>query len=308
MSQTPNYIVSPKLPGKYQKPITNLIGKTFGFLEVIEIERTEEVAQTRWFCRCVCGKEKSILGTHLRRGLINSCGCKKGEFISKAKQTDLKGRVYGRWTVIDGPIRSVTRAGSQILWDCKCTCGEAGRIYAGHLVGGKSRSCGCLCIELTKIANTTHGGTAGPIREVEYTIWAGMHARCRNHPDYAGRGIRVCNGMCNYRSFVGIVGRRPSAELSIDRIDNNRHYSCGQCEECVSSGWPMNCRWGTDEIQQNNKRNNVRMTLHDKTMTAAQWARELHLDVEVIYHRKKAGWSDEDALLKPLRVWPSKRS
>lgn len=30
---------------------------------------------TRWECLCICGITKTVLGLHLKRGLIRSCGC-----------------------------------------------------------------------------------------------------------------------------------------------------------------------------------------------------------------------------------------
>lgn len=216
--------------------------------------------------------------------------------IAKAKQTDYTGMRFGRWTVVAGPFHK----GKGIMWDCVCDCGNTGRIYAGHLAGGKSTSCGCYGIEMTKAANTTHGGTAGG-KDVEYDTWAGMHARCKNHPRYVGKGIRVCSGWGSYPNFLAKMGRRPSAAMSIDRINNKLHYSCGECQECLDNGWEFNCRWETDEVQANNKDSNVLLTMDGETMTAAQWGRKLGINPEIFYGRKRQGMSDVDVLTKPIR-------
>jgi len=82
-----------------------------------------------------------------------------------------------------------------------------------------------------------------------------MLARCYNErtkrfKHYGGRGITVCdrwrfgeNGQHPFECFIADVGRRPSVDLSIDRIDNDGNYE------------PGNVRWATDEEQNRNRRN-----------------------------------------------------
>lgn len=64
----------------------------------------------------------------------------------------------------------------------------------------------------------------------------------------------MCEGWYNsVHSFFHDLGAR-SNELSIDRIDNNGHYSCGKCDECIKNGWKKNCRWATQREQNLNKK------------------------------------------------------
>jgi hypothetical protein len=64
----------------------DITGQRFGRLVALApSERTSR--HTRWLCHCDCGAEKSILSTHLVRGLIRSCGCNRGRAISKGKTT-----------------------------------------------------------------------------------------------------------------------------------------------------------------------------------------------------------------------------
>lgn len=57
----------------------NPIGETYGNLTVIsEAERMRLPSGQKprvFICRCICGTEKQVLGLHLVRGRITSCGC-----------------------------------------------------------------------------------------------------------------------------------------------------------------------------------------------------------------------------------------
>jgi hypothetical protein len=53
----------------------NEIGKRFGKLVPIEIEKDKNGYNTRYICKCDCGNTHSVAKTHLRSGRINHCGC-----------------------------------------------------------------------------------------------------------------------------------------------------------------------------------------------------------------------------------------
>ena len=81
----------------------------------------------------------------------------------------------------------------------------------------------------------------------EYTAWLNMHSRCGNplvssYAYYGGRGVRVTERWGVYTAFLEDVGRAPSADYSLDRIDGCGDYA------------PGNVRWATKQTQMRNRR------------------------------------------------------
>jgi hypothetical protein len=131
-----------------------------------------------------------------------------------------------------------------------------------------------------------------------------MRQRCTNpnaqgFEHYGGRGIRVCAWWDSFESFLTDMGERPSLKHSLDRIDNDGHYSCGYCEECRANGWPANCRWATAAEQWRNSSRIRLLTLRGRTQCLEDWAAELGISTATLGGRLKRGWSIEQAITTP---------
>lgn len=67
--------------GCLPRPYVNLTGNVYGLLTVIKEGKYNQNGRY-WICECQCGQRTEVLGEHLKRGNIISCGCyhqSKGE-------------------------------------------------------------------------------------------------------------------------------------------------------------------------------------------------------------------------------------
>lgn len=151
------------------------------------------------------------------------------------RKHNLGGRIFGSMTV----LYYVGMIKSRASWRVWCEkCHSVTTKAAADLLAGNIQTCGCGMI--------THGLCRGG-KPYSYKCWIQVKDRCKNDKcaawmDYGGRGIRICKGWDeSFPSFNTDMGVRPQG-YSLDRIDNNGHYSCGHCPECVANSWPMNCK------------------------------------------------------------------
>ena len=113
-------------------------GQRYGRLLVLQREESTPAGESRWLCKCDCGKHRIVSGASLRRGTA-SCGCLRAEGLSERRKLNLAGRRMGELHVIR---RMGKNNHGSYLWLCRCDCGNYKQIAAANLTSG-TRSCGC---------------------------------------------------------------------------------------------------------------------------------------------------------------------
>lgn len=205
------------------------------------------------------------------------------------------GDTYGAWTVI-GPIYNIRgRNVNGLRAVCECACGVKKDIYMRNVLRGKSLSCGCAAAAATTERMTVHGEASPKHLTPEYVVWKGMLQRCGRNPreksikSYRDRNITVCARWRKFDNFLQDMGRRPSPEHQLDRIDNDVGYT------------PENVRWVTRTEQMRNKRNNVLVSYNGQTRCIAEWSEITGIPYRTLLMRiQRSHWTPEKALTTPI--------
>ncbi len=155
---------------------------------------------------------------------------------------NLSGKKYGKLTVISPNGRNTN---GDVMWKCKCDCGNISIVRGRNLRSGFTTSCGCNQKEAVRRANVIHGHCNTRI----HRIWSAMKQRCYNpnntaFQNYGGRGIKVCDDwLHDFLEFESWAEKHGYDDtLTIDRMNNDGNYE------------PSNCRWITRAEQNKNKR------------------------------------------------------
>lgn len=167
------------------------------------------------------------------------------------KHTVAAGDTFGRLKVIQR-VADNNKTKSPNLkkrWRVECACKKRLTVPEYYLTrkGNPKHHCGCEDKTIKTHFNQ------------EYRIWHMMHVRTEDprheaYKHYGGRGIKVCaewHKSCKdgkgFDRFLEHVGKRPSPDHSIDRINNDVGY------QPFHDGKPQ-IRWATATEQRANQR------------------------------------------------------
>lgn len=128
----------------WQKKAEKMNGEKFGRLTVVKPLKERKNGAVQYLCKCECGNESKVRGDQLKDGTTKSCGCLYDEMTH-----ELTGKKFGRLTAIRKTDiqRGIAK---YIYWECECECGSKTIVSSNSLVGGHTRSCGCLQDEWRK--------------------------------------------------------------------------------------------------------------------------------------------------------------
>jgi hypothetical protein len=200
---------------------------------------------------------------------------------------NLNGQQFGRLTVLG--FCGVIPCGQVDcrIWLTKCSCGNFVMLNYTSLIRGLTKSCGCLHKDI--VTDTLRNAHLA-----EYSSYSCAKTRCRNanvkhYKHYGGRGIEF--RFASFEEFFNELGERPTADHSLNRIDNDGHYEKGNVE------------WATTAEQMNNRQDTIYLTIDGESQTIRDWATNPNsVSPELIRSRIASRWCHQCAIFNPVKV------
>ena len=204
----------------------------------------------------------------------------------KLRKIDLTGQIFGKWTVLEEIKDTVDH---RRWWKCRCECGVEKNVRENALKRNNTRSC-------KRCSKKIHGLSFTPERNSHLA----MIERCYNEnhkafKNYGGRGIRVCDRWSDKKdgiiNFYNDMGKKPSKNHSLDRIDVNGDYT------------PENCKWSTVLEQSLNRQNSwtdIEMKMLLDYYNDVKYRKDIRNKFEYIknllYHENKMNFKERSIL------------
>jgi len=177
-------------------PFKDLTGQRFNKLTVIKrVENYLSASgrkESRWLCRCDCGRETMVTTGHLKDGTTKSCGC----LCSGGQKglIDLTGQRFGDLLVLGRADKDFTDSKGRRYpqWNCECSCGRTVTVRGSYLRNGSTTSCGICKLDekfqdqitigdngrvIADLTGKTFGRLTVVGRGEDYISSAGRHSR-----------------------------------------------------------------------------------------------------------------------------------
>jgi len=151
------------------------------------------------------------------------------------RSKDYVGMTIERWSILDIYWNKNIR---QAMYICKCACGKESHVQAQHILSGRSKSCGCFKGKYLSIASKNKNKRKP--QSAFYTVYYryAYGAKRRNITfNLTQKYFRyLTSSDCYY------CGAHPNSVKynygdsytynGIDRVNNNKGYSVGNCVAC----------------------------------------------------------------------------
>ena len=210
---------------------TELIGKRFGKLVVLEYIGSDKQGHCKFRCKCDCGGESVTFGTALLTGRAKTCGsCEKRE---------LNGKKFGHLTILN--FDHYDKYG-RAYYKVKCDCGNEKIVSKSTIFDNQiSVTCGLCYDALSDSYIQYHHDRCVRLSKIYDKILSRtQNAHAPNFYQYGGRGILLQFSRLEfvsrfYKDDNFVIG------LQVDRIDNDGNYTF------------ENIRWVTPKDNSGNK-------------------------------------------------------
>ncbi len=168
---------------------------------------------------------------------------------------------------------------SRRRWACDCDCGGSAVVREDSLASGHTTSCGCWRDDVVRDRATRHGARKNDRRRPEYQAWQTMLHRSGDAPVCAG--WRAAGGR-GFENFLADLGRRPTRDHRLVRIDPARPFA------------PANCRWMKNPPRAGVPRRLI--TVQGRRMTLREAAAQAGIAYATLCKRLERGWSARRAV------------
>lgn len=185
----------------------SMIGQTYGLWTVLKQAESDKLGRKYFICRCACGKERRVSADNLRSGKSTSCGHTRAD----KKRDDLTGRKYGRLTA----LRSVGRRGNNLIWLCRCECGNECEVAANNLKNGHTTSCGCRQSEILNDVDARMSAKATSPLTGKFETNHKAKYFCLEHN---GRTCHIRNLMHFVREHAELFGVDPNIDYDVTHV------------------------------------------------------------------------------------------
>ena len=173
----------------------------------------------------------------------------------------------------------------RLRWRCECACGGITEVRDDLLRSGRTRSCGCEKVRVTRERVLRHGQRAGHKLSPEYEVWRSLRRRGRE------KTLWVVEAWLNddddtFQKFLNSVGPRPSSDHHL--VHDNPDHPIG----------PENAVWRPKAPRIGISRRFL--VINGETFSLRQAAANVGLPVATLQRRLSRGWTETRAL-QPLK-------